>query len=291
MIQKSRESVARAALLLCGLLFALSAGAQTQTKWRDLPATPTLPQAAQSGFANVGGVHIWFASYGETAHPAVVLLHGGSANSSYWGHLVRDLASQYRVIVVDSRGHGRSHFGGKPFSYAAMADDVVAVLDHLKIDKAAVVGWSDGANVGLYLTLKYPKRISGHYAFAGNSNPGGMQAAPPNGTFPAFVARARAEFSAISPVSTEAAKINAALSLMWRTQPQLTTAELKKVTVPTWIVHAEHDEVIRRAHAQEIAASVPGAKFVLLKGVSHFALLQDPAQFSGSVHEFLRGLR
>lgn len=278
-------------MLLCGLAFALSATAQTQAKWRVLPATPSLPQPAQSGFADVNGVGIWFATYGEAAHPAVVLLHGGSANSNYWGHLIPDLALRYRVIVIDSRGHGRSHFGGKPFSYAAMADDVITVLNHLKIDKAAVVGWSDGANVGFYLTLKYPERISGHYAFAGNSNPGGMQAAPPKSAFSAFVARARAEFGAISPASAEATKINAALSQMWKTQPQLTGAELKRIAVPTWIVHAEHDEVIRRAHAQEIAASIAGAKFVLLKGVSHFALLQDVPQFNVSVQEFLRGLR
>lgn len=278
-------------MLLCGLAFGLSAGAQTQTKWRILPATPALPQTVQSGFADVGGVRIWFASYGEPAYPAVVLLHGGGANSNYWGYLVRDLALRYRVIVIDSRGHGRSHFGGKPFSYAAMADDVIAVLNHLRVDKAAIVGWSDGANVGFYLTLKYPERISGHYAFAGNSNPGGMQAAPQNSAFSAFVARAHAEFSAISPVSGEAAKINAALSLMWKTQPQLTSADLRKITVPTWVVHAEHDEVIRRAHAQEIAASIGGAKFALLKSVSHFALLQDVPQFNASVQEFLRGLR
>jgi pimeloyl-ACP methyl ester carboxylesterase len=291
MVQKAQKNITRTAMLLCGLAFALSAGAQIQAKWQVLPPTPTLPQTAQSGFADVNGVNIWFASYGLATHPAVVLLHGGGANSNYWGHLVRDLAADYRVIVIDARGHGRSHFGGKPFSYAAMADDVIAVLNHLKIDKAAVVGWSDGANVGFYLALKYPERISGHYAFAGNSNPGGMQAAPPHSAFSTFVARARDEFSANSPVSAEAAKINVALSLMWKTQPQLTKTELKKVVVPTWIVHAEHDEVIRRAHAQELAASIAKAKFVLLRDVSHFALLQDAPQFNASVKEFLRGLR
>jgi pimeloyl-ACP methyl ester carboxylesterase len=172
-----------------------------------------------------------------------------------------------------------------------MADDVIAVLDHLKIGRTAIVGWSDGANIGFFLTLNYPARISGHYAFAGNSGPGGMKAPPADSAFHAFAARTPAEHKRLSPVPADFAKINAALSAMWKTQPQLTKSNLQKIKVPTWIVHAERDEVIRETHAKEIAASIPDAKFVLLKDVSHFALLQDVPQFNGSVHEFLQSLR
>jgi pimeloyl-ACP methyl ester carboxylesterase len=292
MIQKPCKAPSRKLGLLCGLIIMVGAGAaEAQSRWRMLPATPSLPEAAHRGFAAAGGVNVWFATFGNPTHPVVTLLHGGGANSDYWGDLIRDLARDNRVIVIDSRGHGRSEFGGKPFSYSAMADDVIAVLNHLKIEKTAIVGWSDGANIGFYLTLKYPARISGHYAFAGNSSPAGMQAPPPDSAFQAFAAQSAAEFKKLSPVPAEATRINAALSAMWKTQPQLTKSDLRKIKVPTWIVHADRDEVVRQTHAREIAASIPNAKFVLLKDVSHFALLQDVPQFNRSVQEFLRSLR
>lgn len=258
-------------------------------KWQTLPETPSLSQAGDT--VTVGNAKIWYAVFGKADAKTVTLLHGGGANSDYWGHLIRDLSQHYRVVVIDSRGHGRSTFGAKPLSYSGMAGDVIAVLDHLKIEQTAIVGWSDGANIGFYLTLHYPARISGHYAFAGNSSPGGMQGAPPNSAFQMFTARMPSEFRRISPVPADAARINAALSVMWKSQLRLSKNELQKINVPTWIVHAQYDEVIREAHAKEIVASIPNAKFVLLKDVSHFALLQDAGQFNGSVQDFLRSLR
>jgi pimeloyl-ACP methyl ester carboxylesterase len=292
--QKTERTPAAKRALLWALLIVLCvlpAGAMAQSKWQTLPETPQLPPLSQNETVPVNGAKVWYGTFGDEMRPVVTLLHGGGANSDYWAHLVRDLATHYRVIVIDSRGHGRSTFGGKALSYASMADDVIGVLNHLKIDKTAIVGWSDGANIGFYLTLNHPARISGHYAFAGNSNPGGLQAPPPNSAFQVFATRTPSEFKRLSPVQAEFAKINAALSTMWRTQPRLTHSDLQKISSPTWIVHAQHDEVIRQAHAKEIAASIPNTKFVLLKDVSHFALLQDAPQFNGSVQEFLRSLR
>jgi pimeloyl-ACP methyl ester carboxylesterase len=259
--------------------------------WQGLPAAPSLSRPASSGTVVTGGAKIWYATFGDANAKAITLLHGGGANSNYWGYLARYLSYEYKVIVIDSRGHGRSEFGSKQLSYSGMADDVVAVLNHLKIGKTAIVGWSDGANIGFYLTLKYPARISGLYAFAGNTHPGGMQSPPPDSAFQAFAAQSAAEFKRLSPVPAEAGRINAALSAMWKTQPRLSKSDLQKIKVPTWIVHAERDEIIREVHAKEIAASIPNAKFVRLKEVSHFALLQDVAQFNGSVQEFLGSLR
>ena len=261
------------------------------SKWWGLPETPSLSWPNKSGTVAIGGARIWYAVFGEQNVKSITLLHGGGANSDYWAYLARNLSYEYRVIVIDSRGHGRSTFGAQSLTYASMANDVIAVLDYLKVERTAIVGWSDGANIGFYLTLKYPARISGHYAFAGNSNPGGMQAPPPDGAFHRFAARTPSEFKRISPVPSEFAKINAALLLMWKTQPHLSKNDLQKINVPTWIAHAQYDEVIREAHAREIAASIPNAKFVLLKEVSHFALLQDVPQFNGSVQKFLQSLR
>jgi pimeloyl-ACP methyl ester carboxylesterase len=128
------------------------AAARATPRWLTLPATPVLPQAKQSGYAPVNGIRIWYAKYGR-GEP-VILLHGGVANANYWGEQVPVLAKSYRVIVMDSRGHGRSTRDERPFGYGLMASDVIALMDFLQLGEAAIVGWSDGAILGLDVAIR-----------------------------------------------------------------------------------------------------------------------------------------
>jgi len=112
--------------LLLGLLVGLiaaSASAQPAQRWMTLPPTPTLPTPEKSGHAPVNGISIWYATFGSG--PPVILLHGGLANSNYWGHQVPVLAKSHRLVVMDSRGHGRSTRDSQPYGYALMASDVI----------------------------------------------------------------------------------------------------------------------------------------------------------------------
>src|ERR1700716_3463675 len=110
--------------------------------WQTRPPTPAPVSGGHSGYADVNGIRLFHIEIGSG--PPVVLLHGGLANSDYFGIQARALARAHRVILVDSRGHGRSTRDQRPFGYDLMADDVAALLDTLKIDKATIVGWSDG---------------------------------------------------------------------------------------------------------------------------------------------------
>ncbi len=148
---------------------AVAAGPQ----WQVLPPTPTLPKAAVSGYAPVDDIRIWYAEFGHGA--PVILLHGGLANADYWGNQVRALEGRYRVIVMDSRGHGRSTRNAKPFGYDLMAQDVLGLMGYLHIPKAAIVGWSDGAIIGLDLAIHHPDRLTKLFAFAANSDPSGVK--------------------------------------------------------------------------------------------------------------------
>src|SRR5262252_2637156 len=87
------------------MLACLSSSATSQQKWRQLPATPDLPRPDHSGVVPVNGFHIWYAIFGQGS--PVILLHGGPANSNYWGHQIPVLARHYQVITIDSRGQGR----------------------------------------------------------------------------------------------------------------------------------------------------------------------------------------
>src|SRR6185312_15346877 len=128
---------------------------------------------AHTGRAKVNGISLYYATIGHG--PAVVMLHGGLANSDYLGQQVKVLAPHHQVILVDSRGHGRSTRDARPFGYDLMADDVVALLDTLHVAKADVVGWSDGGILGLDLAMRHPDRVGRIFAFAANTVTAGVQ--------------------------------------------------------------------------------------------------------------------
>jgi pimeloyl-ACP methyl ester carboxylesterase len=257
-----------------------------EPRWMTLPPTPGLPPAPQSGLAPVNGVRIWYAVFG--AGQPVVLLHGGLANADYWGDQVRFLSKSFEVIVMDSRGHGRSTRDTRPFGYRLMADDVAGLLDFLHVPTAAVIGWSDGAIVGLDLAMRHPTRISRLFAFAANFDPSGVADIAASPVFNAFIERAGKEYAAISPTPGDYRAFRAAIEEMWETQPRYTAEQLGGIAIPVWIVDGDHDEAIKRPHTEELARLVSGAGLLIQPQVSHFSFLQDSRQFNEDVLRFLQ---
>lgn len=271
-------------LALLGI-FAFVASASAEPQWLKLPPTPTLPKALHSGYAPVNGIKIWYAVFGHGK--PVILLHGGLGNSNYWGNQVPVLAKHYEVIVMDSRGHGRSTRNEQPYGYDLMASDVVGLMDYLKIRKAAIVGWSDGAILGLDIALHHPERLSKLFAFAANSDPNGVADISKSDVFNAYIARAQKEYEHLSATPTQYSAFLDQIGKMWATQPNWTAADLKSIKVPTWIVDADHDEAIKRENTEFMAANIPNAGLLLQPEVSHFSFLQDPQQFNTDVLHFL----
>jgi pimeloyl-ACP methyl ester carboxylesterase len=282
---KTRSGFA-VALLASQLIGASVAAEVAVPKWRELPPTPSLPQAVASGYASVNGIKLYYSVFGQGA--PVILLHGGLSNSSYWGFQVPQLSKYYEVITIDSRGHGRSTRTDQPFSYELMASDVIGLMDQLKIAKAAVVGWSDGAIIGLELAIHNPDRLTGVFAFAANYNPSGVREdLDQNPTFNGFIERASKEYEKLSSTPTQYKEFLAAVTKMWSTEPNLTQTELRNIKVPIIIADGDHDEAIKREQTEEMAALIPDAGLLIQPGVSHFSMLQDPDQFAMDVLHFL----
>jgi pimeloyl-ACP methyl ester carboxylesterase len=275
----------RMTLVLCLLTFLGASAARAEDPWMLLPPTPTLPKAAHSGYAPVNGVKIWYAEFGQ-GEP-VILLHGGLANSNYWGLQVPALDKRYRVIVMDSRGHGRSTRNEQPYGYDLMASDVIALMDYLKIKRAAVVGWSDGAILGLDIAIHHPERLTKLFAFAANSDPSGVADISKSPVFNAYIARAEKEYEKLSATPMQYKAFLDQISKMWETQPNFTKADLASIKTPTWIVDADHDEAIKRENTEFMAAQIPAAGLLLQPEVSHFSFLQDPQQFNNDILHFL----
>ena len=258
---------------------------RAENPWDRLPPTPALPKPDRSGTAPVNGVRLWYAVYGHGA--PVILLHGGLANSNYWGLQILALAPHLQVIVMDSRGHGRSTWDGGPISYHLMATDVVALMDALHIPKAAVVGWSDGGIIGLDIAIHHPERLTKLFAFGANSTVAGERSSEGSVTFAAYKTRTRSEYQQLSPKPSDFSAFLRQLNKMWLGEPDFSDAQLRGISVPTWVVDGDHDEIIKREDTDHTAAIIPGAGELILPRTSHFAFLQDPERFNRVLMEFL----
>jgi len=281
-------------LITLFLLFAATlsvAPGRAEEIWQTLPPPKALPAPAAEGRVDHDGAQIYYRTFGKGV--PVILLHGGLANGDYWGNQVPALTEAgYEPILIDSRGHGRSTRDARAYTYELMASDVVAVMDRLGLAKAAVVGWSDGAIIGLVMALKSPERLTRVFAFAANMDPSGVKPdTDSNPTFARFIAEAGRDYARLSPTPADFAAFNAAIQHMWDTEPNYSGADLARIATPVAIADGDHDEAIKREHTDYLARAIPGAGLVILPQASHFAMLQQPAEFNRAVLDFLRGDR
>ncbi len=169
-----------------------------------------------------------------------------------------------------------------------MAADVAAVMDKLQIQKAALVGWSDGACTALVLADTSPARVAGVFYFACNMDPSGTREIEFTTILQRCVSRHWKDYERLSATPDQFDAFAEAVGLMQKTQPNYSAEDLARLHVPVAIVHSEHDEFIKREHAEYLAYSIPQAEFIYLPGVSHFAPLQRPEQFNNAMLDFLR---
>ena len=217
------------------------------------------------------------------------MVHGGLANANYFGKVIPLLADEgFHVIAVDSRGHGRSTRSAQPYSYELMASDVVAMLDALHIPKADLVGWSDGGIVGIVMAIRNPEHLDRVFAFGANTVPDGLiPDFDKAGVFAEFEKRAGDEYRRLSPTPDQYDSFLKQISQMWATQPHIADAQLKAIRTPVAIADGRYDEGIKQSHDRYMAAAIPDARLVILPGVSHFAMLQNPPLFARAVLDAL----
>lgn len=239
----------------------------------------------------------------------VILLHGFPLNGAMWDDLVPALADRYRVIVPDLRGHGQTAVPPGPYEMADHAADVVALLDRLGIEQAAVVGLSMGGYVALQLLTQWPERFSaavladamgrddgeerrkarvaqadvirtqGLASFADIVLPRMFSTAAFSGR-PDLVDRFRKTVTGQQPEGVIAALLGLA------SRPNM-LAPLAAVTVPTLVLVGGEDAATTPDDSRELAGAIPGAELVILPGAGHMSCWEDPAGFNVAVREFL----
>ena len=263
--------------------------ARAEDRWMSNPDVPAMPAATTSGVADVNGIKMYYATYGTASDTPILMIHGGLAHADVWSSQIADLSKDHKVIVADTRGHGRSTNDGSNYSYTLLAADYLALLDKLGVEKVHLVGWSDGANIGYSISVSAPERLASHFAHAGNITLDGVDpAVEKNAVFGGYVGKMAAEYAKMSPTPKGFDGFVGAVSTMWGTEKPGGAEKLKSVTVPTLVVHSEHDEAILAAHSKKIAEIMPSADLLVLSNVSHFAMFQAPNEYTAAIRAFIK---
>ena len=234
------------------VLAGLASSAGAEELWKTLPMPSPVPMAAKSGYVDTNGAQIYYAVFGSG--DPLILLHGGLGNADYWGNQIEPFSAKYKVITIDSRGHGRSTRDDQPYSYNLMASDVLAVMDHLSIKKASIVGWSDGGIIGLDIAINNPDRLVKLFAFGANYNPTALKPTlDTDPTFGAYIERAGVDYARLSKTPDKFDDFLAKISEMWSKEPNYTPEQLKGIKVPVAVADGEYDEAIKPEHTKEMA--------------------------------------
>lgn len=252
------------------------------------PAGAAAPLPPNGHVVPTGNITTYYEEYGSG--PPLIVLHGSLGSTADWVNIAPELAKSYRVILVDSRGRGRSSDDITPLTYHQMMSDTLLLMDTLGITKTHLLGWSDGAIIGLDMAVHHPERLASLVSYGGQSNvEAGTQ------FFDDFVRVMTVNdmkdwadaYRAVSPqperAELELEKIRSMLLYL----PDYSKKQLKSISVPVLVLDGANEEIVEPTHARELSKMIPGSKLVIMPGTGHFAPYEKPAEFTEIVLDFL----
>jgi pimeloyl-ACP methyl ester carboxylesterase len=243
------------------------------------------------------GAKIYFEVHGGAADPPLLFLHGGLGTIEDFNDVLPRLAKRFRVIGIDSRGHGKSTLGTAALSYEQLARDAVAVLRHLGVDRCGVVGFSDGGITALRMAAEAGSRIDKLVAIGTDKmlkpdDPvrkllGSVTAESWTKKFPDTVAL----YEELNPQPDFAALI-AAIVPMWLDDGSsgYPGESVKRIACPLLAVRGDEDHLVSRASVFELVQQVPGAKLLNIPFAGHEAHKDQTGPVMASVNRFLEFL-
>ncbi len=249
------------------------------------PAPPQLAipygdNARVGAVVEVDGIKLHYETYGSGA--PLLIIHGNGGSIHDMGYQIEFFSPLYRVIAADSRGHGKSEMGPGRLTYVQQAEDLNALLDHLQIKFAYVLGWSDGGILGLLLAIHHPDKVAKLAIMGANLNP--------QGAYPwalAWVDRTSktvAEMIAKGDKSEPWPVLKQRLDLLGE-QPDIAVTELEKIASPVLVMAADRD-VIRLEHTQLIFDHLKQAHLAIFPGATHMIPWTNPELFNRTVAKF-----
>jgi 3-oxoadipate enol-lactonase len=261
-------------------------------------------QASAKGYAAVNGTSLYYEVAGKGS--TIVLVHGGLVDSRLWDDQMKPFAKRYRVVRYDLRGFGKSAPATEPFSHI---EDLRALLDFLKIDRATVVGLSLGGIIAADFALEYPNRVERLVL----SGPGlrGDQQPPDKEAIAAYQAASQGAeafvsacmktslYAAVRPNTLAYARLRQMMldnfkalptfvPGFWKYPQQKTIERLGNMHAPTLVVIGSEDSQTLKNIADTLQTKIPGAAKIVIQGVSHHPPVEKRKEFNRIVLTFLR---
>lgn len=231
-------------------------------------------------YVNVNGIKMYYEIYGKGQ--ALLLIHGNGGSIKSSSSQIPFFSKHYKVIVVDSRGQGKTNDNSDSLTYSLMTEDFNALLNYLKIDSALVFGQSDGAIIGLMLAARHPEKVKMLAAMSPNIRPDDSvfytNAAALNHKF----------FETLQKkyiVGEPGAEREFKLQRLMAYHPHIGAGELKNIKSPVLLISADRD-LIRLSHIIEIFEAIPNSNLCILPGSTHFAIRQNHVVFNETLYRF-----
>ncbi len=222
-------------------------------------------------------IHLHYTRQGSG--PPLLLLHGNGEDGGYFVHQTEYFSRHYTVYALDTRGHGQSPRGAGPFTMARFAQDLLDFMDEQKLERAHLLGFSDGGNIALTFALLHPERVDRLVLNGANLDPGGVK---PVIQIPIVLGyRLASLFAGRSPE----ARLHAEILGLMVNEPRIPPEALKELRLPVLVIAGTRD-MIREAHTRMIAGALPDSRLVLIPG-DHFIAARNPEAFNQAVEAFL----
>lgn len=254
-------------------------GASGEYGERPVNAAHRAKALAQTQYGKVGHMDIELSCTERGTGEPLLLLHGNGESREYFSAQLEYFSGMYRTIAIDTRGHGATPRGRAPFTLEQFAQDLRGFMDARRIDSAHLLGFSDGGNIALLFSLRWPERVHSLVLNGANLYPLGMK---PGVWLSVELGYLWA--GALARLSTRMAGRAELLRLMAR-QPHIAPAQLGGLDVPTLVIAGTRD-MIRDSHTRLICASLPDAELAILPG-DHFIAAHAPDVFNARVAQFL----
>lgn len=209
----------------------------------------------------------------------LILLHGNGENCEYFSHQTEYFSKEYRVIALDTRGHGKSPRGNTSFTIRRFAEDLHEFMDEHGIEKAHILGFSDGGNIALCFALKYPERVDKLILNGANLFPRGVKSSV---QAPIIIGY---KFASLFARKSEKAGKNAEMLGLMVNDPNIAPEELRSITAPTLVIAGTND-MIKDEHTRLIHANLPNSELAIISG-DHFIANKNPEAFNRRVAAFL----
>jgi pimeloyl-ACP methyl ester carboxylesterase len=249
--------------------------------------------ATTTGYADVNGLHLYYETYGSGA--PLVLLHGGMLTIDLnFATLIPTLAQTHTVIGVEMQGHGRTANIDREITYPNLASDVVALLDHLGIERAAVLGHSLGGGVALELAVSHPGRVSAIVPISASVSKDGMhpdlldpstfETSPIMPTAQDF-ADFKEAYERLSPHPEQFDAFLMSLSGMDSDFAGWTDEQLAAISCPVLIIQGDTDFTLI-AHAGVMLAKIPGSALAVVPATTHMQVTRRDTMLLPILEQF-----